>query len=281
MLVWVGFLVYFWGVEMDTVLWMISKVFWQLASPDISLLLVLSAGVCLLYFDRDKLGRRLITVATIIILLFSLFPVSSMLLIPLENRFPIPEPLPKDINGVIVLGGAEIPKLTQERGQASLGGSAERLTTFVSLARRFSDVKLVYAGGQGAIGLQDYKAAFTARLLFEQLGLDPDRVIFDSQSRNTMENAQNAFKLVKPKKGEKWVLITSAWHMPRSVGIFRKLGWDVIPYPVDFKTNGKPELTLTIPPKLSSTSSVSNVLYEWIGLIYYRLLGRTSELFPE
>ena len=265
---------------MDTVLWIISKVFWQLASPDISLLLVLSAGVCLLYFDREKLGRGLITVATIIILLFSLFPISSMLLIPLENRFPIPEPLPKDINGVIVLGGAESPKLTQERGQASLGNSAERLTTFLSLARRFSDVKLVYAGGQGAIGFQEYKAAFTARLFFEQMGLDPDRVIFDSQSRNTIENAQNAFKLVKPKKGEKWVLITSAWHMPRSVGIFRKLGWEVIPYPVDFKTNGKLELTLVIPPKLSSTSSVSNVLYEWIGLIYYRLLGRTSELFP-
>ena len=265
---------------MDTVLWMISKVFWQLVSPDISLLLVLSAGVCLLYFDREKLGRTLITVATIIIVLFSLFPISNMLLIPLENRFPIPEPLPKDINGVIVLGGAESPKLTQERGQASLGDSAERLTTFVSLARRLPYVKLVYAGGQGAIGLQEYKAAFTARLFFEQMGLDPGRIIFDSQSRNTMENAQNAFKLVKPKKGEKWVLITSAWHMPRSVGIFRKLGWEVIPYPVDYKTTGKSEVTLRFPPRLSSTSAVSNVLYEWIGLTYYRLLGRTSELFP-
>jgi uncharacterized SAM-binding protein YcdF (DUF218 family) len=279
LLAWFDFF-YFWGVEMDTVLWMISKVFWQLASPDISLLLVLSAGVCLLYFDREMLGRRLITVATIIISLFSLLPITSMLLIPLENRFPIPEPLPKDINGVIVLGGAENPILTQERGQASLVDSAERLTTFVSLARRFSDVKLVYAGGQGAIGIQEYKAAFTARLLFEQMGLDPDRVIFDSQSRNTMENAQNAFKLVKPKKGEKWVLITSAWHMPRSVGIFRKLGWEVIPYPVDYKTTGKSEVTLRFPPRLSSTLAVSNVLYEWIGLTYYRLLGRTSELFP-
>jgi uncharacterized SAM-binding protein YcdF (DUF218 family) len=274
------FLFCFLGVEMDTVLWIISKVFWQLASPDVSLLLVLSVGVCLLYFGREKLGRRLIVFATTIIILFSLLPISSMLLIPLENRFPIPEPLPKDINGIIVLGGPERPKLTQERGQANIGESAERLTTFVSLARRFSDVKLVYAGGQGAIGVQEYKAAFTARLFFEQMGVDPNRVIFDSQSRNTMENAQNTFKLVKPKKGEKWVLITSAWHMSRSVGIFRKLGWEVIPYPVDFQTASKLELTLVIPPRLSSTRDVSNVLYEWIGLIYYRLLGRTSELFP-
>ena len=265
---------------MDTVLWIISKVFWRLASPDVSLLLVLSVGVCLLYFGREKLGLRLVAFTTTIIILFSLLPISSMLLIPLENRFPIPEPLSEDINGVIVLGGAESPKLTQVRGQASLGDSAERLTTFVSLARRFSDAKFVYAGGQGAIGAQEYKAAFTARLFFEQMGLDPDRVIFDSQSRNTMENAQNIFKLVKPQKGEKWVLITSAWHMPRSVGIFRKLGWEVIPYPVDFKTTGKLELTLRVPPRLSSTSAVSNAIYEWIGLAYYRLLGRTSELFP-
>jgi uncharacterized SAM-binding protein YcdF (DUF218 family) len=265
----------------DTVLWFISKIFWRLASPNNSLLLILLVGVGLLYFGREKLGRRLVAIATTIIILFSLFPIPSMLLIPLENRFPIPEPLPEDINGVIVLGGAEIPKFTQVRGQVSLGDSAERLTTFVSLARRFSNAKFVYVGGQGAIGAQEYKEAFTARLFFEQMGLDSDRIMFDSQSRNTLENAQNAFQLAHPKKGEKWVLITSAWHMPRSVGIFRKLGWEVIPYPVDFKTTGKLALTLRFPPGLSSTSAVSKVIYEWIGLIYYRLLGRTSELFPE
>ena len=82
---------------MDTLLWVISKIFWRLASPDICLLLVLSLGVCLLYFGREKLGRRLVAVATTIIILFSLFPISSMLMMPLENRFPIPEPLPEDI----------------------------------------------------------------------------------------------------------------------------------------------------------------------------------------
>jgi uncharacterized SAM-binding protein YcdF (DUF218 family) len=159
-------------------------------------------GVFLLYFGREKLGRRLVAVATTIIIFYSLFPICNMLLIPLENRFPIPEPLPDDINKVIVLGGAEIPILTQVRGQASLADSAECLTTFVSLARRFTDAKFVYAGGQGAIDVQEYKEAFTARLFFEQMGLDPDRVIFDAQSRNILENTQNAFKLAKPKKGE-------------------------------------------------------------------------------
>ena len=108
---------------------------------------------------------------------------------------------------------------------------------------------------------------------------DTDRVLFDYQSRNTMVNAQNALQLAKPEKDEKWILITSAWHMARSVGIFRKLGWQVIPYPVDFKTTGKTEFSLFI-PSLASVSNISLPIYEWTGILYYWLLGRTSELFP-
>ena len=74
-------------------------------------------------------------------------------------------------------------------------------------------------------------------------------------------------------------MVTSAWHMARSVGIFRKLDWQVIPYPVDYKTTGKTEFYLSI-PALTSVAGVSTTIYEWIGLFYYWLLGRTSELFP-
>ena len=111
------------------------------------------------------------------------------------------------------------------------------------------------------------------------MGLDTSHIIFDSQSRNTQENVANALQLVQPVKGEKWVLITSAWHMPRSVGIFRKFNWQVIPYPVDFKTTGKLEMGVKL-PRFSTIASVSNVVYEWIGLLYYWLMDRTSELFP-
>ncbi|MEK9629928.1 MAG: YdcF family protein [Nitrospinota bacterium] len=264
---------------MDTLFWIISKVFWLIFSPNTSLFLILLLGVFLLLIGREKIGKKLVVFSTAVILLFSLIPINDMLLVPLENRFPIPEPLPEKIDGMIVLGGSEIPTLTKIRGQVSLADSVERLTTFISLSRRFPDAKLVYAGGQGALSAQEYKAAFTAKLFFEQMGLNPDRVIFDSQSRNTMENAQNSLKLAKPQKGEKWILITSAWHMARSVGIFRKLGWQVIPYPVDYKTTGKVEFGLNL-PRLSPIIGASNTIYEWIGLVYYWLLGRTSELFP-
>ena len=241
--------------------------------------MVLLAGVGLLFLGREKLGKRLIIASTVLIFIISSLPVYEILLLPLENRFPIPEPLPEKVDGIIVLGGAEIPKVTQLRGQVSLTDSVERLTSFVSLARKYPVGKLVYSGGQGWIMTQEYKSATTARLFFEQMGLDTSRIIFDSQSRNTQENVENALQLAQPKKGEQWVLITSAWHMPRSVGIFRKLNWQVIPYPVDFKTTGKWEMDIKL-PRFSTIGSVSNAIYEWIGLFYYWLMGRTSELFP-
>jgi len=264
---------------MDNAFWIISKIFWILASPNTSLFLVLLAGVILLFLDHEKFGKKLIVVATALIFITSSLPIHQILLLPLENRFPIPQSLPERVDGIIVLGGAEIPRLTKLRGQVSLTDSVERLTNFISLAQRYSDAKLVYAGGQGDITHQKYKSATTARLFFEQMGLDTNRIIFDSQSRNTQENAKNALQLAQPKKGEKWLLITSAWHMPRSVGIFRKLNWQVIPYPVDFKKPGKLEMVIRI-PRFSTISSVSNVVYEWVGLFYYWLMGRTSELFP-
>ena len=264
---------------MDNAFWIISKIFWLLASPNTSIFLILLIGIGLLFLGREKLGKKLILATTALIFFTSVLPVYNLLLLPLENRFPIPEPLPKKVDGVIVLGGAEIPKLTQMRRQVSLSDSVERLTTFLSLTHRYSDAKFVYAGGQGAITAQEYKSATTARLFFEQMGLDTSRVIFDSQSRNTQENVENALQLAQPAKGEKWVLITSAWHMPRSVGIFRKFNWQVIPYPVDFKTNGQFEMNIGL-PKLSAIASVSNVVYEWTALFYYWLMGRTSELFP-
>lgn len=264
---------------MDTAFWVISKIFWLLASPNTSIFLVLLAGVFLLFFGLEKLGKKLILVATVLIFLISSFPVYQILLLPLENRFPIPKSLPEKVNGVIVLGGAEIPMVTKFRGQVSLTDSVERLTTFVSLANRYSDAKFVYAGGQGAITIQEYKSATTAKLFFEQMGLDTSRIIFDSQSRNTQENVENAFQLVQPKKSENWVLITSAWHMPRSVGIFRKMNWEVIPFPVDFQTTGQLKMGIDM-PNFSAVATFSNVIYEWIGLFYYWLMGRTSELFP-
>ena len=139
--------------------------------------------------------------------------------------------------------------------------------------------ELVYTGGSASLTSPELKETLVARRLFVELGLDPNRVIFEGQSRNTHENAIKTFELVKPAKGDRWVLITSAMHMPRAVGVFRKAGWDPIPYPVDFTTlsHGKTGLWRGLGPGLGG---LNKALKEWIGLVAYRLLGRTDNLFP-
>ncbi len=264
---------------METIIWVLSKAIWMLVDLNNSLLVLLVLGTVLLFTDRRNLGRRLITIASTIILILSVLQFDQIMLLPLENRFPIPDPLPKSVEGIIVLGGAENARISHARDQVVLLDAAERLTTFVGLSRLYPAAKLVFAGGAGALNEQSFKGADTARKLFEQLGLHSSRVQFESNSRNTFENAKNAFELVKPKKGERWILITSAWHMPRAVGVFRKIGWPVIPYPVDFATSGKMEYGLDF-YGLSATFSATQVLREWVGIVAYWYMGRTSALFP-
>ena len=98
------------------------------------------------------------------------------------------------------------------------------MTTFVILAKRYPGAKLVFTGGSGAIEQGVSNEAEYARILLEQLGLPPDRVVFETTSRTTWENAVNTYALVKPQPSESWILLTSASHMPRAVGVFRKLG---------------------------------------------------------
>jgi uncharacterized SAM-binding protein YcdF (DUF218 family) len=265
---------------MDTFFWILSKILWNLASPEKVVLILLFAGTVLIWSRRQKLGRGLVTLSALMFFVFTLLPVNVFLLKPLEERFSVPTMLPENIDGIIVLGGSENSVTTWARGQPSFDDGAERLTTFVALARRYPQARLIYAGGTGSMLNQDKKSNETARMLFEQLGLDIDRVLFDAKARNTFENAVNSFELLGGKTKGDWILITSAFHMPRSVGIFRKTGWSVIPYPVDFQTSGKWKYDWKF-GRLYNFLEFSTGLHEWLGLIAYRVTGKTAVLFPK
>ncbi len=103
---------------------------------------------------------------------------------------------------------------------------------------------------------------------------------FEDKSRNTWENAIFTRDLVNPKPGDTWLLVTSAWHMPRAMGIFRKAGFKVTAYPVDYLTYGNSRDLH--PPRLAldEMERLENALHEWIGLVAYRLTDKTDALFP-
>jgi len=196
--------------------------------------------------------------------------------LPLENRFPAPE-LPTEIDGIIVLGGPINPQLTQSRNQLSLNEYGERLTEAVRLAQRYPNAKLAYTGGKW-LPEDTLSDADAALRFFTEQGLDPTRIIAERQATNTYENAQLSHALVSPTPEDTWILVTSASHIPRSMGVFRQIGWTVIAYPVDYRTH--PEGLIW---KLNVSYNIrmfDNAARSWLALAGYYLRGRTAKFFP-
>jgi uncharacterized SAM-binding protein YcdF (DUF218 family) len=260
-------------------MFILSKVFWLLVSPGSLIVILLCLGIALSRTRRRRAGQAAIGIATVTAVLVAVLPIGEWLTIPLENRFPPPAGLPEKIDGIIVLGGAVQQVITAYRGQPSLNGAAERMTEFVAMARRHPEARLVYSGGSGLVLHPELKEVVVARALFASLGLDVTKIAFEGESRNTYENATFTRDLMHPKPGEIWVLITSAFHMPRAYGSFSRAGWKVIPYPVDYITTGR----LDIAPDFSLASGLGALdfaIHEWVGLLAYRVLGRSDAFFP-
>jgi uncharacterized SAM-binding protein YcdF (DUF218 family) len=224
---------------------------------------------------QRRAGQWIAWIGCFLFLAVAILPVPDWTLGPLENRFPPPRALPAHIDGIIALGGAIDAELTAKHGMPSLNEHAERMTSFVALARRYPEAKLVFSAGSASVFPGHPAEAEGARLLFEELGLDPARVIFESKSRNTYENVIFSKALAQPHPSETWILVTSASHMPRSVGIFRAAGWPVIPWPVAYKTGEPFEVSLA-----GHFVHLDLAFHEWVGLLAYWLLGRTNALFP-
>ena len=265
---------------MESIFFWTSKLAGLIIAPDNLLLFLLLISWILLRRGAHRFAMRLLGFVTIVLMVIALFPIGEWLLYPLEIRFPTNPKLPERIDGIIVLSGAEDAFLSSLWNQEELGDSAERDIAFLELARQYPNAKLVFTGGSGSMVQQDYKAADVANKLLYKLGLDLSRVTFERNSRNTFENVVLSKELVRPHPGQKWILITSAWHMPRSVGIFCKTGWPVIPYPVDHWT--MPGKLLRIDVSLSDhLRGLAIGVREWVGLIAYYLSGKTTALFPD
>lgn len=260
---------------METLFFITSKLLWAAVSPD-SLLVLLAISVWLAaVIGRVKLARRLSSLLAFSLIVIGFLPAGEWLIAPLENRFPANVALPAESKGIIVLG----PALSQLWGQPELNGAAERLTSFYYLASLYPDAQLVFSGGSGSVADQQYKEADSARALFQQLGIADRAILYEGDSRNTVENVKNSKALVNPAVEEKWIVVTSAYHMPRAVGIFCQQDWQVTPYPVDHRSKSGKLLRLNF-DLAGNLSLLSTAVREWLGLISYRVFGHTIQLLP-
>lgn len=260
---------------MDTFFFIISKLVGALLRLDTWILISLLGIVFALLRQRHRLALGISSATLIALLTLSIFPLGSLLLQPIEERYPA-NPSLSHVDGIIVLGGGEDLRASSYWGQIQFNEGGERFAAGLSLARRFPEAELLFAGGSGALrdlaGPTISEASIAERFFLDQ-GVSPDRLMLEGRSRNTAENARLSLALAAPEDGKTWVLVTSAFHMPRAMRSFEAAGWsDLVAWPVDYRTSrfaGQIGWDLTRNMQILHTA-----IREHIGQLAYRLSGR-------
>lgn len=258
----------------------LSKIFWLFAHPLNLTGILLFVGLVLLFLQWTRLAGAAFSVAFLVVALSTWTSLGALMLHPLEDRFARPEPVPERVDGIIVLGGGFEGAVNLARGGYELNASGDRFVETAVLARRYPAAPVVVSGGTGTMVLEGEGDADTAPRLLTALGIDESRLVLESRSRNTDENARFTRDMVNPQPGQTWLLVTSAFHMPRSVLLFEKAGFEIVPWPTDYRTAGDETPGLAQDNEIDSLQNTAIAIREWIGLVAYRFTGRTDRLLP-
>ncbi len=258
----------------------LSKVLGFFALPSNLVISLGLVGVVLLATRFSRAGRGLVVASLLLLAIFGLSPIGNTLIVPLEDRFPRWTGAGGDPDGIVVLGGAVTPEVSAARGEIALNEAAERMTVIAGLASHYPKAKIIFSGGNASLFDRENTEAEFALRLFESFGISRGRVLAEDRSRNTIENAAFTKALALPKPGERWLLVTSAYHMPRAIGVFRRAGFPVEAFPVDWRTRGLADVVLPFNSVGDGLRRTDTAVHEWIGLFVYWLTGKSSELFP-
>ena len=236
-------------------------------------LALLLIAVILFWRRHTRAGVRVVLAATSLLAAIGLVAIPDVILQRLENEFRPTARATGEFEGLIVLGGGlDGGQTAEERGQTLLGSSAERATTALAIARRAPQLKIVVTGYAG-LDEPDHlsEAAATVRF-FEEQGLPTSGVIVEPTARNTSEIAENVKRLGGIDPARPWLLVTSAWNMPRALLTFKKAGWNVEPMPVDYVTGTSLDYFQFSLHRGAARWNMA--LHELLGILWYRLTGR-------
>lgn len=249
---------------------------WTLFKPSNSFLILTVLGLVLAWGRWRRTGLSIATIGAVGFVLWGISPVGLWLIRPLETRYPPPD-LPEEVAGIIVLGGSVMPPLTEAWEQPALNGRAERLTEAVALANRHPDAPIAFSGGPWKTSGSDMSEAAVAERFLREMGVE-NPLIREANAANTHDNAQLLAAALDKETGEPWILITSAYHMPRAAGLFARTDLHVIPYPVDYKTT--PDSSGWWYEAADGAVGADFALREWVALLTYYWRGWIDTPFP-
>jgi len=225
-------------------------------------------GLILLATRFASLGLKLVIASIALLAICGFSPLGNLLLHPLESRFPPWDAAQGAPDGIVA------------HGLAAFTAAAGRVVEAAALAHRYPNARIIFSGGSANLISADAREADYAAAIFESLGVSRERLTMERRSRNTQENAEFSKALAAPKSGERWLLVTSAYHMPRSVGLFRKAGFAVEPYPVDWRTRKRADILTFSPVASEGLERMDIGIREWIGLAAYWATGKIDDLLP-
>lgn len=264
---------------MDELFFVISKLAWGVLSPSNLLIILLALATTLVLMNKMSAAKRILIPLTLVSGVLLVYPVSDFMMYPLESQFSKPIVLPKKIDGIIVLGGGEQLKQSLSWQTQELGEGGDRYFAAISLARKYPDTFVIFSGGNNLLSLQGKgKEGHIAYQVLTKLGLEQQRLIIDTKARNTYENFVLLQRLL-PKQNGNYLLVTSAYHMPRAVGIARQQSINIIPYPVDYRSN-VPALRRWDFSFFEHLQVLEPAWKEWIGLTVYYFSGKTTQWLP-
>ena len=266
---------------MSDIFFIFSKVIWAILSPSNLIVWLLLLVTLLVINNKLTAAIFILLPLTISSVVLMAYPIGDYLMRPLELRFPKPTPQALEKNdGIIVLGGGEQLKESLSWQSSELGAAADRYIAAIDVARRYPELPILFSGGSNLLQFQDQGAeGHIASHIFQMAGIDKKRVKIELYAKNTYENFV-FLKHMLPNVDGRYILITSAYHMPRAVGIARQQGIDVVPYPVDFRSL-KPNLRHWDFSLFEHLEVLEPAWREWLGLIVYYYSGKTSQLLPE
>jgi uncharacterized SAM-binding protein YcdF (DUF218 family) len=256
----------------------LSKLLWIVAMPLNALCLLALAGFVLLPF-KIKLGKCLVIGSMATILFLGIIPVGPMMITWLERHYPPVKELPGRVDGIIVLGGMFESYLSQTHGHISVNDHTDRVICFAELAKQYPRAVKIFSGGSGDYLHPDTRESTDAKQFMALTGLNRG-ILYEERSRNTYENALYSKELAKPEAGENWIVITSGYHLPRTMGIFEQLDWPVIPYACDQKTDGTYSPFERMPNVTYNFMMLNIATRELLGSIMYRITGKSAFILP-
>jgi uncharacterized SAM-binding protein YcdF (DUF218 family) len=250
-----------------------SQIFTWLTQPLVGIIALLIASLWMR--NRPTLARYFTGAALAVLLFLGWEPWPNLLVRHLEAQYAeiLPQADLSQYVGMVVLGGStDAARVGDAHQQLRLNGAAERLTVPVALLRTHPQLRMVYTGGGPHLDAGQLSEAARAKLFFDSMGVPVARVVYESASRTTLENATLTAQLQGIDITQRWLLVTSAWHMPRAMGTFSKAGWNVTAYPVDYRADSVTPWTAY--SLGSGVRSWQLALHEWLGTLAYRLTGR-------